>query len=139
MKIAMLINQSKLLSHRIELNFMDLSLCISRFLILKISCSALTFKQRRSIQRSQKIVWRVPGQGPSSRPQNQMQKKPKSAPNDDSWYVPLKNVDPKNFVIKCVPNRDAYLNGCVLKWEATVFIATFSERFIGCDRDKWCR
>jgi hypothetical protein len=28
---------------------------------------------------------------------------------------------PKTFVIKCVLNRDAYLNGCVLKWEATVF------------------
>jgi hypothetical protein len=25
---------------------------------------------------------------------------------------------PKNFVIKCVLNWDAYLNGCVLKWEA---------------------
>jgi len=29
---------------------------------------------------------------------------------------------PKNFVIKCVLNRDAYLNGCVLKWEAIVVI-----------------
>jgi hypothetical protein len=27
---------------------------------------------------------------------------------------------PKNFVIKCVLNRDAYLKGCILKWEATV-------------------
>jgi hypothetical protein len=46
MKIAMLINQSRLSSHRIELNFMDLSLCISRFSILRISCSALMLKQK---------------------------------------------------------------------------------------------
>ncbi len=31
-----------------------------------------------------------------------------------------KMLIPKIFVIKCVLNRDAYLNGCVLKWEATV-------------------
>ncbi len=31
-----------------------------------------------------------------------------------------KMLIPKNFVIKCVFNQDAYLNGCVLKWEATV-------------------
>ncbi len=31
---------------------------------------------------------------------------------------------PKNFVIKCVLNRDAYLNGCVLKWEATVQLSS---------------
>jgi hypothetical protein len=31
-----------------------------------------------------------------------------------------KMLIPKNFVIKCVPNQDAYLNGCVLKWEAIV-------------------
>jgi hypothetical protein len=46
MKIAMLINQSRLSSHRIELIFMDLSLCISKFSILRISCSVLTFKQK---------------------------------------------------------------------------------------------
>jgi hypothetical protein len=46
MKIVTLINHRRLLSHRIELNFMDLSLCISIFSILRISCSALTFKQK---------------------------------------------------------------------------------------------
>jgi hypothetical protein len=50
-----------------------------------------------------------------------------------------KMLIPQNFVIKCVLNRDAYLNGCVLKWEATILIAAFSERFTSCDRDKWCR
>jgi len=43
---VMLINQSRLSSHRIELNFMDLNLCISRFSILKISCFVLTFNQK---------------------------------------------------------------------------------------------
>jgi hypothetical protein len=33
-----------------------------------------------------------------------------------------KMLIPKNFVIKCVLNRDVYLNGCVLKWEATVYM-----------------
>jgi hypothetical protein len=31
-----------------------------------------------------------------------------------------KMLIPKNFVIKPVLNRDAYLNRCVLKWEATI-------------------
>jgi hypothetical protein len=31
---------------------------------------------------------------------------------------------PKIFVIKCVLNWDAYLNGCVLKWEAIVLDAS---------------
>ncbi len=111
----MLINQSRLSGHRIELNFMDLSLCISRFSILRISCSTLTFKQKPQKHSTiSKIVWRVPGQGPSSRPQSQTQKNQNLRQMTIHDMFHWKMLIPKNFVIKCVLNRDAYLSGRLL-------------------------
>jgi hypothetical protein len=73
-----------------------LTLFISRFSTSRISCSDLKFKPEpeETFDDLKKSFESFSEQDPSGRPQSQTQQTSKLAPNDDSQYVLLINLEP---------------------------------------------
>ncbi len=122
MKIAMLINQSRFVESQDRVEFHGFESLYKQILDIEdhLLCSNVQIEAeeafddlKKSFEEFQAKVRAVVFKARRKKNQNLRQ-----MTIHDMFH--WKMLIPKNFVIKCLLNRDAYLNGCILKWEATV-------------------